>query len=188
MWNSLKEDIKIFKLVRDSSLGSYFYYPEIRIIIIFRLSQWFYMIRLLRPVAYFLTNLNDFLHGVWIGPRVKMGKGLSLAHPRGLVVNPTAKVGDYCSILQRVTIGGPNIVIGNNVEILAGAQIISNKRGKGSITIGDGAVIGAGALVIDDVERNAIVGGIPAKVIGYREVDDNWVNYLKQDRGHRDAA
>lgn len=188
MWDSLKEDIMIFRLVRGSSIGVYFYYPEIRILILFRLSQWFYRIRLLRPMAYFLTNLNDFFHGVWIGPRVEIGKGLSLAHPRGLVVNPTAKVGEYCSILQRVTIGGPNVVIGDNVEILAGAQIVSNKRGKGSITIGDGAVIGAGALVLNDVEKNAIVGGIPAKVLGYRESGDNWANYLKQNRGHSNAA
>lgn len=188
MWNLLQEDIVIFRLLRGSSIGAFLYYPEIRIILLFRLSQLFYRFRLLKPLAYLLTNLNDFIHGIWVGPRVKIGKGLCLAHPRGLVVNPTTIIGNYCSILQRVTIGGPNIVIGDNVEILAGAQIISNKRGKGKITIGDGAVIGAGALVLDDVECNAIVGGVPAKVLGYRDTDDNWVTYLKRNKGQHNAS
>jgi len=173
------EDLSVFNLVKGSGIGKYFYYPEIRMIILFRLSQLFYQYKILKPLAYLLTNLNDLLHGIWIGPRVKIGKGLSLAHSRGLVINPTTKIGDYCSILQRVTIGGPNVFIGNNVEILAGAQIISNKRGKGSLTIGDEAVIAAGALVIKDVPSNAIVAGVPATVIGYRDKGDNWMNYIK---------
>ena len=178
LFAELRDDIRVFKLVKGFGIGKYFYYPEIRIIILFRFSQWCYQFKLLRPLAYLFTNFNDLLHGVWIGPRVSIGKGLSLAHPRGLVVNPTAKIGEYCSILQRVTIGGPNVTIGNYVEILAGAQIISNKRGKRKLHIGNEAVIAAGAVVIDDVPDNAIVAGVPAKVIGYRDKGDNWINYL----------
>ena len=129
-----------------------------------------------------LTNLNDLLHGVWIGPKVKIGKGVIFAHPRGLIINPTAKIGDYCAILQRVTIGGPNVIIGNFVEINAGAQIISNKRGEGKLIIGDNAVIAAGAVVVKDVEKNAVVAGVPAKVIGYREENDNWYTYLLKEK------
>ncbi len=53
-------------------------------------------------------------------------------------------------------------VIGNDVWIGANAVI---RRG---VTVGDGAVIGAGAIVIEDVPAYAIVGGVPAKIIRYR--------------------
>ncbi len=122
-----------------------------------------------------MTNLNDFFHGVWIGPKVKIGKGLNLAHPRGLIVHPTTVIGDYSNILQQVTIGGPNIIIEDYVEILAGAKIISNDRKGDGLTIGKGAVIAAGAVVVKDIPEYAIVAGVPAKIIGYRKPADNWL-------------
>ena len=48
---------------------------------------------------------------------------------------------------------------GDNVVIFAGAKVL------GSINVGDGAVIGANAVVVKDVPENAVVAGIPAKVI-----------------------
>jgi len=71
---------------------------------------------------------------------------------------------------------------------LAGAQIISNKRKKGFLKIGDEAVIAAGVKVIDDVPANAIMAGIPAKIVGYRKKGDNWINYLKNERVPKHAS
>ena len=56
--------------------------------------------------------------------------------------------------------------IGNDVWIAAGASIL---RG---VTMGDGAVVGAGAIVTKDVPPYSIVAGVPAKVIGYRCNDE----------------
>ncbi len=56
-----------------------------------------------------------------------------------------------------------NIVIGDDVWIGYGAQIMPG------VSIGNGAVIGAGAVVTKDVEEYTIVGGVPAKKIGIRE-------------------
>lgn len=178
MLNTIKEDIRVFSLVKGKGLTKYFYYPEFRMILLFRTSQLLYSYKLLRPLSYLLTNLNDFMHGIWIGPRVTAGKGLCFSHARGLVVNPTTVIGNYCSILQRVTLGGPNIIIGDYVEILAGAQIISNKRGKACLSIGEGAVIAAGAVVVHDVAPYTVVAGVPAKVIATRKPDDHWLNQL----------
>jgi serine O-acetyltransferase len=143
----------------------------------------FYRSYLFRPLAHLMTNLNDFLHGVWIGSKVRIGKGVSFSHPRGLIVNPAVRIGDYLSILQRVTIGGQNVEIGDYVEINAGGQIISNKRGPGKLKIGDNAVIAAGAVVIEDVEGNAVVAGVPAKVVAYHEKGNNWYSFLVEKNG-----
>lgn len=73
---------------------------------------------------------------------------------------------DYDSTLAKVGTNIPNlspVVIGNDVWIGQGVKFIST-----GITIGDGAVVAAGALVTKDVPPYAIVGGVPAKVIKYR--------------------
>ena len=63
------------------------------------------------------------------------------------------------------------IIIGNDVWIGGNATIL---RG---VTIGDGAIIAAGAVVTKDVPPYAIVGGIPAKIIKYR-FDQEIINKL----------
>ena len=178
----LKADVISFRLVHPKKgVFKYFYLPDFRTVLIFRLSQLAYKRRLTRPFAYLLTMLNDFLHGVWIGPRVEAGPGLYLGHPRGLIINPSTIIGSYCSIMQRVTIGGPNVAIGDYVEINAGAQIISNKRGKASLSVGNNVIIGAGALVISDIGNDSIAVGLPAKVVKRLDPDDNWVAYIEKN-------
>ena len=76
-------------------------------------------------------------------------------------------IGTNCTIFQQVTIGDvrrcgqegkPVPVIGNNVEIGAGAKVL------GGIRVGDGAKIGANAVVLQDVPPGAIAVGIPARI------------------------
>ena len=73
------------------------------------------------------------------------------------------EIGENCWINQQVTVGykGSNIppVIGNNVTITCGAKVLGN------IHVGDGAVIGANAVVIRDVEEGAVMAGVPARRI-----------------------
>lgn len=90
----------------------------------------------------------------------------------GVVINYRASIGANTLIMQHVTIGGNmgkfRIVdnarisaptIGNNVIIGAGAKIL------GPVTIGDYAQIGAGAVVNNDIPKNGVAVGIPARVI-----------------------
>lgn len=180
-FNTVKTDIAVFNMVHvGGGVFKYLYYPDFRAVMIYRLSQLFYKQKITRPLAYICTMLNDFLNGVWIGPKVEAGPGLFLGHPRGLVVNPGTKIGCYCSILQRVTLGGPNITIGNHVEINAGAQVISNVRGLGRLIIGDNVSVGAGAVVVKDVPDNSIVVGVPAKVIKTVDPSENWVEFRRR--------
>lgn len=177
-FKTVSEDIRVFKLTHEQKgVFKYFYYPDFRAVMIFRLSQLFYRSRITRPFAYLLTMLNDLVTGVWIAPRVEVGAGLSLAHPRGLVVNPSTKIGRYCSILQGVTIGGPNVVIGDYVSINAGAKLISNVRGKGCLYIGNYVIVGAGAVVTKDVSDCSVVVGVPAREINKVAPEDNWLDF-----------
>ena len=186
MLETLRADIKMFCLVHpERGLLKYLYYPDFRTVLIFRLATWCFKQRIFRPFAYFLTVLNDLISGVWIGPRVEAGPGLFMGHPRGLVVNPGTKIGKCCSVLQRVTIGGPNVTIGDYVEINAGASVISNIRGKASLTVGSHTTIGAGAVVVNDVPDCSVVVGVPGRVIKRITPADNWVSF-RRGRNRKD--
>jgi len=183
-WISIvKEDVKVFQLVFGQGIGKYFYYPAFRVVLLFRLSQLCYRYILLRPFAYMLTNLNDFFHGIWIGPKVQVGKGFLLSHPRGIIVHPDTVIGDYCSMLHQVTLGGERIVIGDNVEILAGAKIINDKLHGKDLYIGGSSVIAAGAIVLKSCPKQSVLVGMPAKVVKYREDGDTWINYRLREMG-----
>lgn len=80
-------------------------------------------------------------------------KSTQFWHPVGIVIGNKVKLGENCVIRQNVTLGQSNgqyPTIGNNVEISVGAIVV------GGITIGDGAVIGAGAIVLQDVPANTL--------------------------------
>lgn len=171
MFFNIKEDIRVFSGKQPGGVFKFLYYPDIRVVLIYRLSHWLYRHKL-SIFSYILTNLNDVLHGVWIGPRVSAGKGLSLGHPRGIVINPTTKIGNYCTIINQVTLGGPEVTLEDFVEIGAGAKIIS-KPGK-PVVIGKHSIIGAGAVVVKSVPPYSICAGVPAKVIGKKDLD-SWM-------------
>jgi serine O-acetyltransferase len=82
----------------------------------------------------------------------------------GVVLHGRTVIGENCEISQHVTIGGRGghyavPVIGNDVFIGAGAKVL------GPITVGDGSIIGANAVVLRDVPPHAMVAGIPARII-----------------------
>ena len=105
-------------------------------------------------------------YGIQIPEDTQIGEGLLIRHYGTIFINPEATVGKNLIISQGVTIGvGKNgsPKIGNNVHIAPGAKIL------GGITIGDNVVIGANSVVVKDVPSNAVVGGVPSKVLYYKE-------------------
>jgi len=101
--------------------------------------------------------------GISIGPNV-CGKGLSIAHINGIQINGAARVGENLRIQECVTIGASGgeaaPQIGNNVYLASGCKILGN------VTIADNCVVGANAVVVNDiVEEGISVAGVPAKKI-----------------------
>jgi serine O-acetyltransferase len=95
----------------------------------------------------------------------KIGGGLLIPHPNGIVIHPDAEIGPNCLLFQQVTIGsdgsdGSGVPrLGGHVDIGAGAKVL------GPVRIGDHARIGANAVVLDDIPAGATAVGIPAYVI-----------------------
>ena len=93
-----------------------------------------------------------------------IGGGLFIQHGFATIVAAN-KVGRNCHINQQVTIGYKRDeapVIGDNVKILCGAKVL------GGVTMGNNSIAGANAVVVKDVPENAVVGGVPARIIKYR--------------------
>lgn len=120
-----------------------------------------------RDFAYFLQSLGSQFFAVDIHPAARFGKGIMLDHATGFVVGETAVIGDNCSFLHSVTLGGSgketgdrHPKIGNNVLVGAGAKILGN------ISVGNCSRVAAGSVVLASVPHNTTVAGVPAKVVG----------------------
>lgn len=120
-----------------------------------------------RSMALFFQNRISGEFAVDIHPAAQMGQGIMLDHATGLVIGETAVVGNNVSILQSVTLGGTgkedgdrHPKVADGVLISAGAKILGNIR------IGEGAKVGAGSVVLQDVPAHTTVAGVPAKVVG----------------------
>ena len=92
----------------------------------------------------------------------KLGGGLLLPHPNGIVIHPDAEIGPNCLLFQQVTIGdaaGGVPTLAGHIDVGAGAKII------GCLTVGRHAKIGANAVVLDDVPADATAVGVPARIV-----------------------
>ena len=94
-----------------------------------------------------------------------IGGGLYIQHGFSTIIT-AKKIGKNCRIYQQVTIGYKgefSPVLEDNVSVTCGAKVL------GDITMHSNSLAAAGAVVVKDVPENAIVGGVPAKIIGYKD-------------------
>jgi len=127
--------------------------------------------------AIMLAHYRD-KYGIDIPSTTQIGRGLYIGHSGGIVVG-VVSIGENFSISQEVTIGQTNRgerkgrpIIGDNVYVGPGAMIIGNVR------IGNNVAIGANSVVTKDIPDNAVVVGMPGKVISYKGAEAYIVNPL----------
>ncbi|MDD4599652.1 MAG: serine acetyltransferase [Negativicutes bacterium] len=131
---------------------------------VYRIGHWAHK-RKLRMLARICDIINYFIHNSYIPSSCEIGENTKLAyHGIGVVIHSRAVIGANCIIGQGITIGrkggGYGVpVIEDNVYIGPGVRIL------GDIKIGHHSVIGANAVVLQDIDSYSIVAGIPAKVI-----------------------
>lgn len=96
-----------------------------------------------------------------LSPTTQIGTGLMLPHPLCVVIHPASVIGRNACIMQGVTLGVGSLpgapILGDFVDCGAGAKIL------GGVKIGDGAIIGANAVVTQDVPAWHVARGIPAR-------------------------
>lgn len=138
---------------------------------VYRFGKWRYAIRppwLRKPFSLLYKLMRtaiQMLAGIELPCEAQVGRRLRIEHFGGIVVSGDAILGDDIVLRHGVTIGlkhtrergAPRI--GNRVDIGAGAKLL------GPIKVGDDAVIGANAVVLQDVPAGTLAVGIPARII-----------------------
>ncbi|MCL4154357.1 UNVERIFIED_CONTAM: hypothetical protein GTU68_001393 [Idotea baltica] len=118
-------------------------------------------------LAFHFQSRASELFGVDIHPAARIGTGVMLDHATNITIGETAVVGDGCSLLHGVTLGGTgkevgdrHPKIGRGVLLSVGASVLGN------IEIGEQAKIAAGSVVLKDVPAFCTAAGVPAKLVG----------------------
>jgi serine O-acetyltransferase len=147
--------------------------PNVRAVLTYRVAHELANKGLL-PLALLLRSRAIRTSGAELNPLAKIGPGLYLVHSIGVGIGAYVVIGANCKIHLGVVIGPQPLeqsepkytYIGDDVFIGTHAVII------GGVTIGDGAVIGANAVVMRDVAPYTVVSAPPARAVWQRSQDD----------------
>ena len=143
------------------------YYKGFHALETYRIGHWLWKAGRKDFALYLQSLVSRFLQ-VDIHPAAEIGRGVMFDHATGIVIGETAVIGDNCSMLHGVTLGGTgnekgdrHPKIGRGVMIGAGAKILGN------IKVGDCVRVAAGSVVLNDVPPRRTVAGVPAREIGF---------------------
>lgn len=180
MWfKNLSADIKAAK-ANDPAARNWFEvlvtYSGVHALMWYRLARFFRRIKL-KFIARVISQAGRLFTGVEIHPGAKIEGGVFIDHGSGVVIGETAEVHKGTVIYQGVTLGGtgkergkrhPTIM--EDVVLSAGAKVL------GGFTVGKGAKIGAGAVVLKEVPPYATVVGVPGRIVRIRRPDEEYAH------------
>ncbi|NUZ04992.1 serine O-acetyltransferase [Piscinibacter koreensis] len=169
MFERLREDIACI-VERDPAARNAWEvltcYPGLHALVLHRWAAWFRR-HDLHWLARFVSQLGRWLTGIEIHPGATIGRRVFIDHGMGVVIGETAVVGDDCTIYQGVTLGGTSLAKGTKRHPTLGRGVIvgANSQVLGGFTVGDGARVGSGAVVVKPVPAGATAVGNPARII-----------------------
>ena len=162
MFDNIRSDLRAY----EGNWGAQGFW----VMIVYRFGRWRYGVRpaILRKalslVYKILFKLVQILTGIELPCEADVGRNFVIDHFGGVIVSGYAKFGDNCRIRNGCVVGLRRVeekaapVIGNNVDIGTGAKLL------GPIRIGNNVLIGANAVVMQDVPDNSIAVGVPAVI------------------------
>ena len=167
MLSYVKNEINVIR-ERDPAIKSdweVLLYPSFKVILNYRVAH-----RLYKKKHYFLARWISQRAarktGIEIHPGATIGEGLFIDHGSGVIIGETTIIGNNVTLYQGVTLGGTGKEQGkrhptleDNVMVSAGAKVI------GSFTIGENSKIGAGSVVLEEVQPNCTVVGVPGRIV-----------------------
>jgi len=140
-------------------------YPGLHALWMHRAAHAMYL-RGMRLPARLVSQASRFLTGIEIHPGAKIGPGLFIDHGMGVVIGETTDIGEDVTIYQGVTLGGTGKETGKRHPTVHDGVIVgTGARVLGPVDIGEGAKVGAGAIVIKDVPPNSTVVGNPGRPV-----------------------
>ena len=177
LFDEFKEDVQSFidhDPAAHSALEVVLLYPGFKALRSHKKAKWF-LSHNMPFIARFISQRSAHKTGIEIHPGATIGRRVVIDHGHGIVIGETAEIGNDVMIYQGVTLGGTgkdkgkrHPTIKDNVMIGAGAKVL------GPITIGEGAKVAAGAVVVKDVDPLCTVIGVPGEVVRIdgQKVDD----------------
>ena len=166
--NKIKMDLEAAKSHDPAATGAWeivLTYNGFHALVLYRIAHYLH-VRGFRLIARMISALGRFFTGIEIHPGAKIGYGVFIDHGTGVVIGETAEVATGVVIYQGVTLGGTgkekgkrHPTIERDVVISSGAKVL------GGFTVGEGAKIGAGAVVLKEVPPHATVVGVPGRVV-----------------------
>ena len=168
MWERFREDIRTIK-ERDPAAKNYLEiflcYPGLHAIWLHRIAHFLYE-EGWYTTARLVSHFNRAFTGIEIHPGAKIGRRFFIDHGMGVVIGETAEIGDDCLIYKGVVLGGTTLERKKRHPSLGNRVIIgSNSTVLGAITVGDGARIGSGSVVVKPVPAGATVVGVPGRIV-----------------------